>query len=118
MLEEIILKPIESQEKFSFFKKVRLVFGLAILAIFVSLLLFAGFKYNQKFKNTLDQLSRTDLKDFFTQKTVIRRELVQEESSIINVVDKVSPSVVSIVIKTVDFDVFSGPQSNEDGVGT
>ena len=43
---------------------------------------------------------------------------MQEESSIIDVVEIVSPSVVSIVVKTVGFDVFSGPFSTEDGIGT
>lgn len=49
---------------------------------------------------------------------LITQEVVQEESQIIEVVDKVSPAVVSIVIKTIDFDVFSGPVSGESGIGT
>ncbi|OGC56418.1 hypothetical protein A2976_01190 [candidate division WWE3 bacterium RIFCSPLOWO2_01_FULL_41_9] len=36
----------------------------------------------------------------------------------IDVVDVVSPAVVSVVIKTVDFDLFSGPLSTESGIGT
>ena len=49
---------------------------------------------------------------------VISQELVEEESAIINVVDTVSPAVVSVVVKTVDFDLFSGPSLNEAGIGT
>lgn len=48
----------------------------------------------------------------------ITQEVVQEESQIIDVVDKVSPAVVSIVVKTVDFDFFSGPITDESGIGT
>lgn len=48
----------------------------------------------------------------------VTQEVVQEESQIIDVVDKVSPAVVSIVVKTVDFDFFSGPITDESGIGT
>jgi len=34
------------------------------------------------------------------------------------VVDNVSPSVVSVVVKTLDFDIFSGPSVSEAGIGT
>ena len=50
--------------------------------------------------------------------TLTRQEVVVEESSVIDVVDKVSPAVVSIVVRTVDFDIFSGPYSVESGVGS
>jgi len=46
------------------------------------------------------------------------KEVVQEESQVVDVVEKVSPAVVSIVIKTVDFSVFSGPSLAESGIGT
>jgi len=51
-------------------------------------------------------------------KTVISRQLIEEESTTIDVVEKVSPAVVSIVIKTIDFDLFSGPSIRESGIGT
>lgn len=44
--------------------------------------------------------------------------LVEEESAIINVVEKASPSVVSILVQTVDYDFFSGPSLSEQGIGT
>ncbi|MBD3366479.1 PDZ domain-containing protein [candidate division WWE3 bacterium] len=46
------------------------------------------------------------------------QKLVEEESSLISVVEKASPSVVSIVVETVNFDFFSGPSVNEEGIGT
>jgi serine protease Do len=52
------------------------------------------------------------------ERSVVRQQVVQEESSIIDVVDAVSPSVVSVVVKTVDYDLFSGPTSSEQGIGT
>jgi len=51
-------------------------------------------------------------------KTVISQKLVEEESTTIDVVENVSPAVVSIVVKTVDFDLFSGPSLRESGIGT
>ncbi|MEK7595758.1 MAG: trypsin-like peptidase domain-containing protein [Patescibacteria group bacterium] len=49
---------------------------------------------------------------------VLKQSVVEEESAIIGVVDQVSPAVVSIVEKSVDFDPFSGPVSSEQGIGT
>ena len=49
---------------------------------------------------------------------LVTQEVVQEESQIINVVDKVSPAVVSIIVKTTNFDYFNGPTSDESGIGT
>lgn len=54
----------------------------------------------------------------FDADRILRNEVVQEESSVIDVIDKVSPGVVSIVVRTVGYDLFSGPYSVEDGVGT
>lgn len=51
-------------------------------------------------------------------RAIFNNKIVEEESTIIDVVDSVSPSVVSIVVKTVGFDAFSGPYSFEDGIGT
>ena len=44
--------------------------------------------------------------------------LVEEESGTISVVDKASPSVVSVVERSVSFDFFSGPQQTEQSIGT
>lgn len=46
-------------------------------------------------------------------------KVIDEESAIINVVEKASPSVVSIVLKQMDFNFFSGKESfTEEGIGT
>ncbi len=50
---------------------------------------------------------------------IVNQKIVQEESEIIDVVDKVSPAVVSVVVKTVSFDIFSGfSDVYESGIGT
>jgi len=50
---------------------------------------------------------------------IVNQKIVQEESETISVVDKVSPAVVSIVVKTTDFDIFSGfTDTYESGIGT
>ena len=49
---------------------------------------------------------------------VTRQKVVDEESATIDVTKAVSPSVVSIVIKTTSFNPFTGPVSEEQGIGT
>lgn len=44
--------------------------------------------------------------------------VVDEESAVIDVVDKVSPSVVSVLEQSVTFDLFTGPQQTEASIGT
>lgn len=100
-----------------FWRRLKLFSGIAWFVFFILLLLIATIYYNPKIL-TFPRLPEFNLKDILTPKTVIKRELVQEESSVIAVVDKVSPSVVSIIIKTINFDYFSGPQSTEEGIGT
>ncbi|HEB14053.1 MAG TPA: trypsin-like serine protease [candidate division WWE3 bacterium] len=46
------------------------------------------------------------------------REVVSEEGAVISVVEKASPAVVSIVEKKVILNPFSGPLSQEQGIGT
>lgn len=49
----------------------------------------------------------------------VTQEVVQEESQIVDVVDKVSPAVVSIVVQTTNFDFFGrGATTDESGIGT
>lgn len=51
-------------------------------------------------------------------KNVVNQKLVIEESATIDVVENVSPAVVSIVVKSVTFDLFTGPELVEAGIGT
>ncbi len=53
------------------------------------------------------------LESFLKSSTV-----VEEESAVIELVERVSPSVVSIVARRVGFDPFSGPYVEESGIGT
>jgi serine protease Do len=46
------------------------------------------------------------------------RVVTTEESAVTSVVDKAAPAVVSIVARTVDFDPFSGPVTDQRGIGT
>ena len=46
------------------------------------------------------------------------REVLTQEEAVISVVDEASPAVVSIVEKKTVFDPFSGPVSQEQGIGT
>lgn len=67
-------------------------------------------------------LSKFGVDNVFGVKTPYSRletkEVVQEESQVVDVVENVSPAVVSIVYKSEGFDFFSGPFSEESGVGT
>lgn len=63
-------------------------------------------------------ISKENSRSVFSADRILRNEVVQEESSVIDVIDNVSPGVVSIVVRTVGYDLFSGPYSVEDGIGT
>lgn len=56
--------------------------------------------------------------DRVTFRPVINQQVIREESTITQVVDKVSPAVVSIVATTVGLDFFNGVYSSEAGIGT
>jgi S1-C subfamily serine protease len=49
---------------------------------------------------------------------IFTNNVFEEESIVVNVVEEVSPAVVSIVVKTLVFDPFSGPEASEEGIGT
>src|SRR4030042_5761725 len=67
-------------------------------------------------KNFVPKLS-LETKEIVTS-TGEKRTITSEESAVISVVEKASPAVVSVVVKTVGFDPFSGPTSSEQGIGT
>ena len=98
----------------------RAVVGTVVLVAFLYIIISSagGFARVQRvltdmYENYIERSGRYD-----GSLTLTRQEVVVEESSVIDVVDKVSPAVVSIVVRTVDFDIFSGPYSVESGVGT
>ena len=94
----------------------RIIQGILILLLFILLLgVLAEQKNGNLVKSLVDQLNPNKGSKTLT---VLKQSVVEEESAIIDVVEKVSPAVVSIVQKTVDFDPFSGPISSESGIGT
>lgn len=53
-----------------------------------------------------------------TIKETNKQTVVEEESATIDVVQKTSPAVVSVVAKSTGFDLFTGPYSSEQSIGT
>lgn len=51
------------------------------------------------------------------EKTILKQSLVEEESTVIDVVEKSSPAVVSVFVNSAGFDPFTGP-SDPEGIGT
>lgn len=107
----------------SFFKN-KTVLGVIFTFVFIfSILGLASISspnaINVKYvKNVLGKWWPFKTSQYSVDKTFVNQKVVQEESSVIDVVDKVSPAVVSIVIKSIDFDFYSGPVSQEQGIGT
>jgi len=57
-------------------------------------------------------------KEYEGPASLFRKEVIQEESLVIETVKEVSPSVVSIIVETINIDLFSGPSLSEEGIGT
>jgi S1-C subfamily serine protease len=53
-----------------------------------------------------------------TEKIVTRQEVIEEESAVIELVEDTSNSVVSVVERSVVFDLFTGPSLEEGTIGT
>ncbi len=118
----------DNPKKEDFFQKLdkRLIYFVASVAGILIVLVIGimiGVSYpswyqSLPFKNSLPGFLKPLAADTTTQengKTVVR---TVEESSIINVVDKASPAVVSIVAKTVSFDPTRGSVTDQQGIGT
>ncbi len=102
----------------------KILYVLCIL-LFVGIVYSIGERSGQgklRIKNyILDRINR--LTQYFpvgksSLNSLVKQQVVQEESVVTGVVEKVSPAVVSIVAKTYQFDLFSGPSSQESGIGT
>jgi serine protease Do len=100
--------------------QLRTIFGIAILLGFLYIIVFSagGFSRIQRVAENIYDNFIVRPGRYEGPRTLTRQEVVEEESSVIEVVDLVSPAVVSIVVRTVDFDFFSGPMSVESGIGT
>lgn len=69
-------------------------------------------------KAWISQLFERESGQYKGPRTIVTQQVVKEESVVIDAVEKVSPSVVSIVVKTFDFSFFSGVSETESGIGT
>ena len=102
-------------------KHLKLIAGLVWIAA-IAYIIYVSFSLISSKPLGMDGLSGVWQKIFGGKysdvKTVVSNQLVEEESATVDAVEKVSPAVVSIVIKTVDFDLFSGPSLRESGIGT
>jgi serine protease Do len=103
--------------------------GIVWFAIFMFVFVATASSFTQKGKGFLAVFSRIDAKLFdfvglqrsskYTEpKTMIKEQVIQEESVVTQVVDKVSPAVVSVVVKTINLDYFQGLVQQESGIGT
>lgn len=83
-----------------------------ILSLAVIALGFAIFQNRGRFSNITKPNTRE------STKTLVQQRVVDEESAVIEVVEKASPAVVSIVVREVVFNPFSGPLSQDASIGT
>ena len=103
-----------------------LIVAFVLSALFYLVYIFDPVEFREVApKTSTKQNYLQSLKDKFSGKNVPKRQdklveaqVVNEESAVIDVVEKVSPSVVSIIVKTVGYDFYSGPYESEDGIGT
>lgn len=116
-------------------KPSRTLIGIAWLVFFISLILILDVRYSGE-KALVNQLRistpswvsgiaekiggifSSEKTQYSAPRVVTKQQVVDEESTVINAVEKVSPAVVSIVVKTVSFDFFSGPITSDQGIGT
>ena len=106
-------------------KKIRIIAGIIWILVFLSFI-FTVYSISNKnnpngdiFANLSSKISEWFKgKDNNSLPEIFKQRVVQEESAVIDVVDKVSPAVVSILVKTTSFDFFSGPSTYESGIGT
>ncbi len=107
--------------------KYKPIVGIFWIILFVTLIGLLSFRFNPNANNSIKSFV-SNMENRFTSlvkgtpykssNIVSNQEVVQEESSTIDVVNKVSPAVVSVVIRTVSFNRYSGPSSTNQGIGT
>jgi S1-C subfamily serine protease len=107
-------------------QKIRIIVGVVWVLVFLTFI-FLVYSISNKNSPTGDVFSNlshriSELLNFSgkseSSTDIFRQRVVQEESAVIDVVDKVSPAVVSVIVKTTNFDFFSGPSTYESGIGT
>jgi len=68
------------------------------------------------FQNMLPENLKNSLSE--SVKEITKQTVIEEESETIDIVEQTSPAVVSVVAKTTGFDIFNGPYSDEQSIGT
>lgn len=102
-------------------EKTRKILGIASLILFVSIFVsgfiftVAGLKSGDRFKLFVQ---RIEDKLEGESPSFLKQSIVEEESAVVDVVEKASPSVVSIVVQSLVFDPFNGSSQAEEGIGT
>ena len=96
---------------------------LFVIALFTGFSILLYFLVRDNYQNIdFGAFANNDKKIFSTSQkdtsSVIKREVVQEESAVIDVINKAKPAVVSIVAERSGVDPFSGFYSRESGIGT
>lgn len=101
-------------------KKAKII-ALIVWLIAAIYLVLLGLKVTQKIegKSFSDYVKSVfQISKYTDVKNLVKTELVEEESTTIEVVERVSPAVVSVIVKTINFDLFTGPSLRESGIGT
>ncbi|GIW69729.1 MAG: 2-alkenal reductase [Patescibacteria group bacterium] len=116
-------------------KPSKTLIGIAWLVFFISLILILDVRYsgdkalvNQMRISTPSWVSGIAGRvgrffgsreiQYSAPRVVTKQQVVDEESTVIKAVEKVSPAVVSIIVKTISFDFFTGPVTSDQGIGT
>lgn len=85
-----------------------LVFSVGV-ALFVTMVVLTAFVETGGFTGLWSNLRET---------VITRQEVIEEESAVISLVEDASGSVLSVVERSVVFDLFSGPSLSEGTIGT
>ncbi len=102
-------------------EKTKKILGISSFLTFILIIIISAFiafssdKFSQKFKYLAQKI---ESKFNSTSTTFQKQSIVEEESTVIDVVENSSPSVVSIIVQSLVFDPFNVPSSSKEGIGT
>lgn len=94
---------------------IALIMGLSVLIVFLIRDNYKNINFAEFFKN---ERALTNISNE-VESSVVKREVIQEENAVIDVINKSKPAVVSIVAEQSGIDPFSGFYTDEkSGIGT
>jgi len=102
----------------------RKIIGILSLLFFIGIIAYSQYRFSPVGFDIVTRLKMyKELLSGFREPAapIVRQSIVEEESTTIDVVTKVSPAVVSVVVSTLNYDPFSDlppEQSQEEGIGT